>query len=192
MSVFLTPSLKPVLGGTYFPPEDRYQRPGFRSLITQLGEAWRHKRASLESRSDAIIEQIRLQVLAPAKVLEMLYVISSATLLSSPSHEVVYQRFFCKFKYSQQVVWKRSPRKPFEVASYKLRVSLIPKRLALGRVTITPSDASLLVRFFVLSLLSVFLWLVASVLHQHPSFRVQWSSISCFVYMMVGRMVIVK
>ena len=29
MSVFLTPDLKPFYAGTYFPPEDRYGRPGF-------------------------------------------------------------------------------------------------------------------------------------------------------------------
>ena len=34
MSVFLTPSLEPVLGGTYFPPEDKYGRIGFKSLLT--------------------------------------------------------------------------------------------------------------------------------------------------------------
>ena len=34
MSVFLEPqSLKPFLAGTYFPPEDRYGRPGFRSVL---------------------------------------------------------------------------------------------------------------------------------------------------------------
>lgn len=28
MSVFLTPDLQPFLGGTYFPPQDAYGRPG--------------------------------------------------------------------------------------------------------------------------------------------------------------------
>lgn len=32
MSVFLTPDLKPLAGGTYFPPEDRYGRPGFKTV----------------------------------------------------------------------------------------------------------------------------------------------------------------
>ena len=30
MSVWLTPDLKPFVGGTYFPPEERYGQPGFR------------------------------------------------------------------------------------------------------------------------------------------------------------------
>jgi uncharacterized protein YyaL (SSP411 family) len=33
MSVFLTPALKPFYGGTYFPPEDNYGRPGFKTLL---------------------------------------------------------------------------------------------------------------------------------------------------------------
>src|SRR5713226_3375729 len=39
MSVFLTPDLKPFFGGTYFPPDDRYGRLGFRSLLLRIEEA---------------------------------------------------------------------------------------------------------------------------------------------------------
>ena len=30
LSVFLTPTLQPFMGGTYFPPDNRYGRIGFR------------------------------------------------------------------------------------------------------------------------------------------------------------------
>ena len=33
MSVWLTPDLKPFYGGTYFPPDNRYGRPGFRHVL---------------------------------------------------------------------------------------------------------------------------------------------------------------
>ncbi len=33
MSVFLVPDLNPIGGGTYFPPEDRWGRPGFKSVL---------------------------------------------------------------------------------------------------------------------------------------------------------------
>ena len=33
MTVFLTPDLRPFFGGTYFPPEDRYGRPGFPRVL---------------------------------------------------------------------------------------------------------------------------------------------------------------
>lgn len=39
MSVWLTPDLKPVVGGTYFPPDDRYHgRPGFSSILNYIAE----------------------------------------------------------------------------------------------------------------------------------------------------------
>jgi uncharacterized protein len=41
MSVFLTPNLQPFFGGTYFPPDDRYGRPGFVSVLDQIAEVWR-------------------------------------------------------------------------------------------------------------------------------------------------------
>ncbi|MEI9893905.1 MAG: DUF255 domain-containing protein [Chthoniobacter sp.] len=43
MSVFLTPELKPFYGGTYFPPEDRYGRPGFPTILQRLAEAWKNE-----------------------------------------------------------------------------------------------------------------------------------------------------
>jgi uncharacterized protein YyaL (SSP411 family) len=33
MSVFLTPDLEPITGGTYFPPNDAYGRPGFPTVL---------------------------------------------------------------------------------------------------------------------------------------------------------------
>src|SRR5437016_14446627 len=44
MSVFLTPDLRPFFGGTYFPPEDRYNLPGFKRVLHYLIEVWRSQR----------------------------------------------------------------------------------------------------------------------------------------------------
>jgi len=38
MSVWLTPDLKPVIGGTYFPPEDSMRQRGFRSVLLLLAK----------------------------------------------------------------------------------------------------------------------------------------------------------
>lgn len=38
MSVFLTPELKPFVGGTYFPPEDSFGRPGFATILQSVAE----------------------------------------------------------------------------------------------------------------------------------------------------------
>ncbi|MET0405970.1 MAG: thioredoxin domain-containing protein [Cystobacter sp.] len=47
LTVFLTPDLVPFFGGTYFPPNDRYGRPGFPKVLETLSEAWRTKRDEL-------------------------------------------------------------------------------------------------------------------------------------------------
>ena len=57
MSVFLTPDLKPFFGGTYWPPEARYGRPGFRQVLERVAEAWRRDRATiLESNRDVLAQ----------------------------------------------------------------------------------------------------------------------------------------
>ena len=40
MSGWLTPSGEPLYAGTYFPPEDYYGRPGFKSVLTRLAQIW--------------------------------------------------------------------------------------------------------------------------------------------------------
>jgi len=42
LTVFLTPQGEPFFGGTYFPPDDRYGRPGLVRVLMSLSEAWRH------------------------------------------------------------------------------------------------------------------------------------------------------
>ncbi|HYO82832.1 MAG TPA: thioredoxin domain-containing protein [Bryobacteraceae bacterium] len=59
MSVWLTPELKPFFAGTYFPPDSRWGRPGFRSLLEQLAAAWRTDRASIVKSGDEMLGQIR-------------------------------------------------------------------------------------------------------------------------------------
>ncbi|HWG84427.1 MAG TPA: thioredoxin domain-containing protein [Deinococcales bacterium] len=44
MTVFLTPDGQPFYGGTYYPPDDRYGRPGFRRVLTAVHEAWTERR----------------------------------------------------------------------------------------------------------------------------------------------------
>src|SRR6516164_129961 len=47
MSVFLTPDRKPFYGGTYFPPDDRYGRPGFKRVLRTVADWWQNRRAEL-------------------------------------------------------------------------------------------------------------------------------------------------
>lgn len=41
MTVFLTPDLYPFMGGTYFPPTDKWGRIGFKRLISRIAELWK-------------------------------------------------------------------------------------------------------------------------------------------------------
>ncbi len=59
MSVWLTPELKPFFGGTYFPPDSRYGRPGFREVLQHLARAWKQERERVESSSANVAEQLR-------------------------------------------------------------------------------------------------------------------------------------
>jgi uncharacterized protein YyaL (SSP411 family) len=58
-SVFLTPSLEPFYAGTYFPPEDRYGRPGFRTVLAGLADAWRTRRGEVETEAHRIAAGMR-------------------------------------------------------------------------------------------------------------------------------------
>ena len=59
MSVWLTPDLKPFFGGTYFPPDSRYGRPGFKAVLEYIANAWRADRATIGEWGAAVMEQLR-------------------------------------------------------------------------------------------------------------------------------------
>jgi len=59
MSVWLTPDLQPFAGGTYFPPEDRYGRPGFATVLQRLAEVWRTERPRVIDQGAKITEMLR-------------------------------------------------------------------------------------------------------------------------------------
>ena len=58
-SVFLTPQLKPFYAGTYFPPDDRYGRPGFRHVLQDLAAAWRSRRNDVNEQAEELARAMR-------------------------------------------------------------------------------------------------------------------------------------
>ncbi len=58
MTVFLTPDGKPFWGGTYVPPEDRWGRPGMRTLLPAIAEAWKARRAELLESGEAVTQAL--------------------------------------------------------------------------------------------------------------------------------------
>jgi uncharacterized protein len=59
MSVFLTPDLKPFHGGTYYPPEDRYGRPGFGTLLERVAQIWQDSPGKIIDQGSQFTEALR-------------------------------------------------------------------------------------------------------------------------------------
>ena len=66
LTMFLTPDGKPFWGGTYFPREARYGRPGFIQVLEAVDKAWREKQQSLAESADGLTAHVE-QRLAGAK-----------------------------------------------------------------------------------------------------------------------------
>ena len=59
MSVWLTPDLKPFVGGTYFPPEDRYGQPGFKKVLERIAAAWKQDHEKIAGQGARIVDALR-------------------------------------------------------------------------------------------------------------------------------------
>ncbi|XP_078158629.1 catalytics isoform X2 [Carex rostrata] len=67
LSVFLSPNLKPMMGGTYFPPDDKYNRAGFKTVLRKVKQAWDTKRETLEMGGTQAIDQLTEALSTSAK-----------------------------------------------------------------------------------------------------------------------------
>ncbi len=54
LTAFLTPKGEVFFGGTYFPPDDRYGRPGFRSVLGSVLDAYRARPDQVQAQAQAI------------------------------------------------------------------------------------------------------------------------------------------
>jgi uncharacterized protein YyaL (SSP411 family) len=59
MTVFLTPTGEPFLGGTYFPPEPHHGMPAFRQVLMTISEAYRDRREDVGRQAAALVEALR-------------------------------------------------------------------------------------------------------------------------------------
>jgi uncharacterized protein len=66
LSLFLTPGGRPFYGGTYYPPDDRYGRPGFPALLRAIADAWKTQRSELETSAGRLVEHLDPGAHAPA------------------------------------------------------------------------------------------------------------------------------
>lgn len=59
MTVFLTPEGVPFYGGTYFPPQDRYNMPGFPRVLISVSEAFRDRPNDVAQTSASLLNELR-------------------------------------------------------------------------------------------------------------------------------------
>src|ERR1039457_247784 len=56
LTAFLTPDGRPYFGGTYFPPDERFGRPGFARVLETMAQVWRDRRdEALESAASVMV-----------------------------------------------------------------------------------------------------------------------------------------
>jgi uncharacterized protein len=58
MSVWLTPDLQPFYGGTYYPPQSQWGRPGFREVLVEIIRAWREERKEILASAGQIVDRL--------------------------------------------------------------------------------------------------------------------------------------
>ncbi|MEI6914007.1 MAG: thioredoxin domain-containing protein [Armatimonadota bacterium] len=58
LSVFLQPDLKPFYAGTYFPPVDAYNRPGFPRILTSLATAYTERSSEVAASAAEVTDAI--------------------------------------------------------------------------------------------------------------------------------------
>jgi len=94
LSAWLTPDLKPFMGGTYFPKDDRYGRPGFITILKRIDELWKSKRTELNESAEQIGEHLKKMsaVEAPGEV-KLEAVFEKAALQMERSFEPKYGGF---------------------------------------------------------------------------------------------------
>jgi uncharacterized protein YyaL (SSP411 family)/aryl-alcohol dehydrogenase-like predicted oxidoreductase len=59
MTVFLTPEQNPFFAGTYFPPEDRWGRPGFGSLLKKIADVWKTNQSDIQAQAQDMTERLK-------------------------------------------------------------------------------------------------------------------------------------
>ena len=68
MSVFLLPDLRPFFGGTYFPPDDKWGRPGFKNVLLRLAEVYQTRQDDLHTNAESITANLQqMGVVTPAE-----------------------------------------------------------------------------------------------------------------------------
>src|SRR6204780_5950112 len=58
LTAFLTPVGKPYFGGTYFPADDRYGRPGVKRVLLTMSQVWRERREEAQESATSVMAAV--------------------------------------------------------------------------------------------------------------------------------------
>lgn len=61
LTVFLTPDKQPFFGGTYFPAEDKFGRPGLKSILVSIANAWVNRKDEILGAGESLTRAIQEQ-----------------------------------------------------------------------------------------------------------------------------------
>jgi hypothetical protein len=59
LTAFLTPEGKPFFGGTYFPPEDYFGRPGFKRVLATIAANYSTRQAEIRTSAEQLVEALK-------------------------------------------------------------------------------------------------------------------------------------
>ena len=65
MTVFLTPDCVPFYAGTYFPPEDRYNMPGFPRVLISVADAFRERPEDIQQTAASVLSELKRSATGP-------------------------------------------------------------------------------------------------------------------------------
>src|SRR5690606_22520598 len=65
LTIFLTPEGKPFWGGTYFPKEPRFGRPGFVQVLEAVHKAWQEKKNDLRRSAETLASHVQRRLAPP-------------------------------------------------------------------------------------------------------------------------------
>ncbi|MBI4566417.1 MAG: thioredoxin domain-containing protein [Planctomycetes bacterium] len=103
LSVFLTPEQRPFFAGTYFPKEDRWGRPGFKTLLQRIAEAWKTDRDALLADAKQLTEAIQKDGRASEGELKK-EVLDSALKAFANLYDETYGGFAGRHKFPRSIV----------------------------------------------------------------------------------------
>jgi len=91
LSVFLTPDKKPFYGGTYFPPNEGFGRPAFKTILLAIAQLYRTQRDQVRESGEQLFNMLKHKPLVAGEIRESL--IDEGTNILMKSADTLYGGF---------------------------------------------------------------------------------------------------